>query len=293
MDNNRMIVKMSFSLKLLFFISNFFVCFFFTAIVYSLLVNKFGALNWVVLTQVILQNIVSFSLPAVILAAFITNNPFKYLSMNKAPKAKALLYVLLLYFASIPAMNLIIYLNSHITFPESLSAIEQVLRSYEEAAQAMTNQLISGQSLMGILVLILVVGCLTGMGEEIFFRGMLTRLFIDKPLNVHFSIWLGAFVFSLMHFQFFGFVPRMLLGALFGYLMVWSGCLWVPIFAHALNNSFAIIANYMFENKVLSEKIDAIGSPECMVWLAAVSAIAVCLLLYYRHKFIEKRQIIG
>ncbi len=290
MDNNRITLKMSFSLKLLFFISNFLICFFFTAIVYSLLANKFGTPDWVILSQVTLQNIVSFSLPAVVLAAFITGNPFKYLGMNVAPKAKELLFVLLLYIASIPVMNLIIYLNSNVAFPDSLSAVEQILRNYEEAAQAVTDQLISGQSFMGICVLILTVGCLTGMGEEIFFRGMLTRLFIDKPLNKHLSIWLGAIIFSFMHFQFFGFVPRVLLGAMFGYLTVWTGCLWIPIFAHALNNSVAIIANHLFENKVIENKIDVIGTPESLLWLSVISAIAVYLLLHNRQKFIQKRQ---
>ena len=86
-----------------------------------------------------------------------------------------------------------------------MSDIEQMLRQYEDMAKTTTDNLTKGKSFGGMLVLILTVGCLTGFGEEVFFRGMFTRLIIDKPCNKHIAIWIGAFLFSLMHFQFYGF----------------------------------------------------------------------------------------
>ena len=138
---------------------------------------------------------------------------------------------------------------------------------------------------MGVICLMLVLGCLTGFGEEIFFRGMLTRIFLDKPMNKHLAIWLGAIVFSFMHFQFFGFVPRVLMGALFGYMLVWSGSLWVPIIAHAINNSVVVLSTYALERGYLSQSLDVYGTTQCMPWLAIVSVAATVALIKYRKFF--------
>lgn len=287
MENNNRFLGISFMMKIGFFFSVFFVCFFLTATLASMLVNRYGATNPVVLTQIALQNLLTFALPALLVAAFIVRRPFQYLLLSQSPKAKHILYVLLLYVASTPFMNLIVELNESITLPESFAALEVILRNYEEAAKAVTDQLIQGQNLLGVLVLMLILGCLTGFGEEIFFRGMLTRLFIDRPMNKHIAIWLGAIVFSFMHFQFFGFVPRVLMGAMFGYLLVWTGSLWVPIIAHALNNSMVVLFTYLLEQGKLSQSLDVYGTTQCALWLSIVSVIAFAALLKYRRIFVE------
>lgn len=286
MDNyNR--TDISFLKKIGFFFAVFFVCFFITATIYSILMQKYGAVNGVILAQVALQNLLSFAAPALIVAAFISRKPLRYLGLNVCPKGKQLLFVCLVYVATIPMMNLLVELNYAVTFPDSLKPVEELLRQYEQAAQAVTDQLIKGQSVAGVLLLVLVIGCLTGFGEEIFFRGMLTKMFVDCPMNRHIAIWLGALIFSLMHFQFFGFVPRLLMGAMFGYFLVWTGSLWVPIFAHALNNSMVVVSNYAMEQGLLSRSIDEYGTTDCCLWLSIVSVAAFVALIKYRSVFIK------
>jgi len=60
--------------------------------------------------------------------------------------------------------------------------------------------------------------------------------------NHHIIIWSAAILFSAFHMQFFGFLPRMLLGAYFGYLLYWTRNIWIPVFAHFVNNAFAVIS---------------------------------------------------
>ena len=285
MGSNNSISGVSFIKKIGFFFSVFFVCLFLTATLSSLLLSRFGSSHSVVLTQIVLQNVLSFAVPAMLVAAFIARKPFEYLALSKSPKWMHVLFVILVYVVSVPAMNMIVQLNESITLPDSFAALEKLLRMYEEAAKALTNQLISGQTLMGVICLMLVLGCLTGFGEEIFFRGMLTRIFLDKPMNKHLAIWLGAIVFSFMHFQFFGFVPRVLMGALFGYMLVWSGSLWVPIIAHAINNSVVVLSTYALERGYLSQSLDVYGTTQCMPWLAIVSVAATVALIKYRKFF--------
>ena len=91
-------------------------------------------------------------------------------------------------------------------------------------------------------------------------------------------------LFSAMHMQFFGFFPRMLLGALFGYLLVWTGSLWVPVFAHFFNNASAVIAYYLFQHKVIAINPDQVGTGETGILYGLLSLILTLFLIrrFYR-----------
>ena len=81
--------------------------------------------------------------------------------------------------------------------------------------------------------------------------------------------------------QFYGFVPRMLLGVLFGYLLVWSGSLWLPVIAHLLNNGIAVIAVFLINNDLLSPKLENIGSTSDSYYWAAIGLILTIFLLWF------------
>jgi hypothetical protein len=177
-------------------------------------------------------------------ALLITRLPATFLAVDRKPRAQTLLLAIATMIVSIPAMNMLISLNNSITFPESLKALEIAMRHAEDAAAQSVDTLIGGNSVPSMIVSVLIVGVLAGFSEELFFRGAFQRLLTTGNVNKHLAIWLVAFCFSAMHMQFFGFFPRMLLGAFFGYLLYWSGSLWLPIFMHALNNSMYIIGSW-------------------------------------------------
>ena len=81
-----------------------------------------------------------------------------------------------------------------------------------------------------------------GITEEFLFRGALQRIIGKWTYNHHIIIWSAAIIFSTFHMQFFGFLPRMLLGAYFGYLLYWTRNIWIPVFAHFVNNAIAVIS---------------------------------------------------
>ncbi len=93
------------------------------------------------------------------------------------------------------------------------------------------------------------------------------------------GIWVSAILFSALHMQFYGFFPRMLLGAFFGYLLLWSGSLWLPIIAHFVNNCVAVIFYYLKFNGIKVVDIEIIGTGETL-WLGILSGI-VCVFLGY------------
>ncbi|MDE6269714.1 MAG: CPBP family intramembrane metalloprotease, partial [Muribaculaceae bacterium] len=131
---------------------------------------------------------------------------------------------------------------------------------------------------------ILIIGVAAGVSEELFFRGALQRLLSTGGMSTHAAVWTAAVVFSAMHLQFFGFVPRMLLGAYFGYLLVWSRSIWLPAAAHALNNTVYVIMQwYYLRNGEPDVTIDNVGLGSTWPW-AIVSLAATILLIVITYR---------
>ena len=242
-----------------------------------------GEIKALLTASIVLQDVLVFIIPAFLTARFVSAQPLHLLKLNHTPQWRAVAFVVALLVVSMPAMNYIVYLNEQLTLPASLAPIEQWMRATEEAAKAVTDSFLNGNTLPGMLGCVLLMGVLTGFSEEALFRGALQGT-LSRFRNPHFSIWLAAFVFSVLHFQFFGFVPRLLLGAIFGYLLHWTGSLWVPIIAHALNNSVVVVSAYLQPASETTTAIDAIGIPTdgSFPKLAFISLILTYFLLRYR-----------
>lgn len=234
--------------------------------------------------SMILQNLFVFIMPAIMTTLIFTSNPIKYLSLSKAPSIKAILGAFLIFFIATPALNYIVHWNESISFPESMSAVEHWLRESENNAKAITDSLLNIDTIPGLILTILIVGVMTGFSEELFFRGTLQRIIISGSKNIHIAIWITAFIFSLLHFQFFGFFPRLLLGAFFGYLVWWTGSLWVPIIAHAINNSGVVATKYLILNNSLSVDPDQIGAG--FDEYTVISIILTAVIIVWGRKFL-------
>ena len=254
----------------------------------SLLPLKGNALQWVVFAG---QNILAFIIPAMLMWKFCFNvSPLKAIEAERAPQIKMISLALLLYFVGMPALNQIVYWNQEMHLPKFLSDFEEWSRNLENLAEEQTKGLLSSTALLPTAMNILVIGILTGIGEEFFFRGALQRGLAWCGINPHIAIWVSAFIFSAVHFQFYGFVPRLLLGALFGYLYWWSGSIWVNSFIHALNNSLVIISTWCINKGFLSEEFDMVGVADGGIPTAALLsgiAVGVIICLLYRHGLLK------
>ena len=129
-----------------------------------------------------------------------------------------------------------------------------------DAASQATAAILSGDSVGTLIVSVLIVGVLAGFSEEIFFRGALQRILMATRLPAWSVIWIVAVIFSAFHFQFFGFIPRMLLGAYFGYLLYWTRCLWIPVCVHIINNSVYVISQWNSTDSADNAAINTFGS---------------------------------
>jgi membrane protease YdiL (CAAX protease family) len=196
--------------------------------------------------------------------------------MNRGMEWKVALLAVTAIVCAIPGINLLADLNSRVQLPESLGFIEQILRQQEEAAAALTERFLQADNIGMLLVNIGLLALLPALAEETAFRGTLQQI----AGNTHAAVWITAFLFSAVHMQFYGFVPRMLMGAMFGYIFVWTGSLWVPILMHATNNGLAVLCYYLLGADQNSKTwADTIGTG-AMWWLGIISIVATGAVLY-------------
>lgn len=251
--------------------------------------------EYALLIGMYLQNIGMFILPALVAAMLFWGDASRGLHLNKAPRLVELLCIVALYFVATPMFNRLVEWNESISLPAAFSGIEAWMRQQEEAAAAVTEQMLQIKSFAHFLAVVLGIGLLTGMGEEMVFRGVLQQVVQGESRRAHWAIWTCAFLFSAIHLQFYGFFPRLLLGAFFGYLLVWSRNLWLPIFGHFLNNSMVVCIAYVTGN-ASDNTLEALGTAQSSTgWLAWVSLVATALLLYlfYKKVFAANREVKG
>jgi membrane protease YdiL (CAAX protease family) len=233
----------------------------------------------------VLQDVFLFIVPALVTAILITRLPATFLAVDKKPKGLSIVIAIATMIVSIPAMNALITFNEGIHLPESMSALEAAMRQAEAAAQQSVATLLGGDTIGSLVVSVLIVGVLAGFSEELFFRGTFLRLLTTGNVNKHVAIWVVAFVFSAMHMQFYGFMPRMLLGAFFGYMMCWSGSLWLPIIMHVLNNSIYIIGEWSASGEDVS--INTFGAENILAIIIS-TVLTVAGLYTLRKSLISK-----
>ncbi|MGY3054466.1 membrane protease YdiL (CAAX protease family) [Pedobacter sp. UYEF25] len=231
-----------------------------------------------------------FLLPPIILAYTEHRKPKHFFGLYQ-PQAMLLLLVLAIMFISMPLMEWGAVWNQKMVLPEFLKGVEQWMKEKEDAAAKLTLELITVKNPWDFGVNLLMIAILPAIGEELMFRGGLQRIIKRMFGNPHLAIWLTAVIFSAIHMQFYGFVPRLLLGAGFGYLYFYSGNLWYAIFGHFLNNGFAVCVAYYMQHQGLP--IDNADQPIGFGWyfyfLSAIFTIA--LFIYFKKNTSSGRKL--
>ncbi len=228
----------------------------------------------------IVQSIGLFIVPPFVIGYFININSVQYLKINNKPDIISLIIAGVTMIAAIPIINFIAEINSQISLPEFLSSIENWMKETENSAQEITDAFLNVNSIYGLLFNILMIAVLPAVGEELLFRGVIQRIFIDWTKNTHIGILIAAILFSAMHIQFYGFLPRLILGLFFGYLLVWSNTIWLPVTAHFINNAFAVIFIYLINKNIINEDIETIGATYETITYTLISLIIIFLLVF-------------
>jgi membrane protease YdiL (CAAX protease family) len=189
---------------------------------------------------------------------------------------------------ALPLINWLAEVNSHMHLPSALNGIEEWMKKSETEAAGLTNSFLLSNTWPGFLVNILMMAIIPALGEELLFRGLLIRLFREWTKDVHVAIFISAFIFSAIHMQFYGFFARLMMGVMFGYLLYWTGSIWVPILVHFINNAIIVSFGFAYVRGLTQLNPDSVGSTNnIFVLIGAGILLTIVLLILYRVRHIE------
>lgn len=227
--------------------------------------------------MLVIQFIGLFLLPSLIFAYFADPRPLDYLGLKKPGKSFYYLAGALALVVSLPLVDWLGAINREVVFPD---AMRDWLQKSEDDAARQIEFLLSRNTTTDLLINLVVVAVFAGVGEELLFRGVLQRLLIRIFKSPLAGIIVVAFVFSAIHFQFFGFLPRFILGIVLGLIYWYSGSLWPAIIAHFVYDAVAVIAVHF--NPELLTNTEATLFTDHISWIyAVISLVLMSAIIWY------------
>ena len=246
---------------------------------------------WLMKISQVFSQLGFFVFPAFLFALLVDKHIFSFLKLDKTPKIPLTLLSLLIIISALPLSDWLIYNNNLINLPESLTEVELWMRKAEEEAAFMTNLFLQMDSWSDYFMNIVMIGVLAAVGEELILRGILQPIFIKLTKNAHIGIIITAFIFSFIHFQFYGFFARFFMGVILGYLFYYTNNLWIPIIVHFFNNASAVSYVFFTDTPLNSTNIDSMTLEESGNMYAFISMLLVAgglfVLKLYSHKLYQ------
>lgn len=220
-----------------------------------------------------LSQILGMLLPVVFYARLVNVDVAEELgAFNRAlPLSYLLSFVLMV--SAIPFIDWTMELNRGIDFPALLGEAGKSILESEQRMEELTSLFLKMSGPADLLLMLGLMAVMPAICEEFVFRGVFQKIMHRGFNNAHAAVWVTAFLFSLAHFQFYGFVPRFILGAALGYLYLYSGTIWVPMVAHFTNNAIAVLSVYYGFNT------EALATGSTQYILAATSILLVVVML--------------
>jgi len=222
-------------------------------------------------------------LPAILYLWLCTPAENKFYGFSKPKSLLPIFLSVVLIVMAQPLIGLASELNSKLVLPEWLSFIENRMKNAEHQGELVAEAFLSTTSTTGLLVNIFMIAILPAFAEEILFRGALAGLLRNWTRNIHLAVFISSFIFAFIHFQFYGFLPRFLLGMALGYLFFWSGSLWLPIAAHFANNFLSVIIEFLYSREIILTDAENFGTNNSLL-IIMISVSAVTALLYYIYR---------
>lgn len=238
----------------------------------------------------IINQIGLFIFPPLMFAYLDEGNIFRYLKMDRLPGLLVMVLSCMLVFSALPLIHWSADINELLSLPEWLAGFEKWMKETEDNARKITEVFLDVTTIGGLFMNLIMIALLPAIGEELFFRGVIQKLFNQWLKNAHWAVIITAVIFSALHLQFYGFLPRTILGIMFGYLFVITRSLWVPILAHFVNNGAAVIVAYLFRKEILQSDYQEIGYSGNPLWvIISILTIVVLFVVIIRNTGMQER----
>ena len=230
--------------------------------------------------MLVIQFFALYIIPVFLFARFCDPKPTQYLGLKSAKPMYFILGIVVLLVA-LPFVDWTGIFN-HDLIPET-TAIGKWMKASEESAAKQIEFMLKRNTVQDLFINLVLVAVFAGVGEELLFRGVLQRLFIKLFKNPWAGILVTAFIFSAIHLQFYGFIPRFILGILLGLIYWYSGSLWPAIIAHFAYDAFAVIMIWF--NPALAEQDSvAISFGNKSILAAASLALIIGIVILMKKR---------
>jgi membrane protease YdiL (CAAX protease family) len=188
-------------------------------------------------------------LPSILFALLVYENPWRQSGFG--PSSSGWFYPLAVFMmlVAIPMIQVMASWNENLHLPKALGGIDQWIHDTEQTQDGFVKRMLNMPNTASLLLNLFTMAFCTAVGEEAFFRGVIQKILVRATRRMHVAVWLGAILFSALHFQFLGFFPRVLLGLVLGYLYAYSGSLWPSILAHFVYNGSQILYFYFQQHQ--------------------------------------------
>jgi membrane protease YdiL (CAAX protease family) len=227
------------------------------------------------------QQVAMFIIPAIFLGYMFKDGKVSFLKLDRIPESGNVIIVILLTIMMIPLNSYTGLLNSKLAFPDWFSGIERWMRTKEDIATTLTALLIKTNGIRDLIINIFILAIIPAIAEELIFRGILQQILCKLFRSPHAGIWITAIFFSAIHMQFFGFIPRLILGLCFGYLYFWTSNLWLPIVAHFINNLVPVVMSWFFNWNDINEKASDLAGKQFLLPLVPTLISIVCIYYFW------------
>ena len=215
------------------------------------------------------DHFLSFLMPSMVAAWLLyQKNWTRFLKINTAPLLVGLLLTFWLVIAAMPMVQLMIWWNQKIPLPSWATGMEDQM-------EGILRVFLTMESPWELAFTFLVMAILPAVGEEFLFRGLIQQTVERWLKSAHAAVWIAAFIFSFFHFQFEGFLARMFLGLLLGYLLVWTRNMWIPVFAHLVFNGMQVVTTYFYAEKLDELNLETAPSPSIAILIISFILVPV------------------
>ena len=233
-------------------------------------------LNSLRFTQISSQ-IFTFVLPPILYAMLVKEEPMTALGLKKVTYHWFVIGIAMMY-AILPLNNIFAEWNAGLKLPESMSKIEEIMRSMQESATELTERMLNVNNIGGLIINLIMIAGLAALGEELLFRSIIQTSLIKICKNAHIGIFIASAIFSFIHFEFYGFIPRLVLGLLMGYMFYYSRSIWVPMAMHFVNNGTAVVLYYLNNIGIINVDVDTFGQTGV---LPLIMSIVIMIALFW------------
>jgi len=233
----------------------------------------------------------TFVIPAFMFSLALNQKPVLFLKIRHPVKVYNYAFAIFLIIVSIPLTSWLYTINQQMKLPDGMADFEQYIKTLEESAKHLTEIFVRADTWSEYLLNVFVMAVVPAITEEIFFRGCLQNFVRMCFYNIHVSVIFAALIFSGVHGQFYGFLPRFELGIILGYAFAYSGNIWVSIAGHFFNNAIALTGSFIDMRNINIEflKEDYIFP----FYINIISLVLTVLIIYmmnrlrYKNIFIE------